>query len=79
MYLYANILSVKLLSWEEKLMSRVCSICGKGKMTGNNVSHSNIKTKRVTNPNIQKVQVEVDGKVQRAYVCTKCMKGTKSN
>ena len=55
-------------------MSRVCSICGKGKMTGNNV-----KTKRVTNPNIQKVQVEVDGKVQKAYVCTKCMKGEKNN
>lgn len=62
-----------------KIMSRVCSICGKGKMTGYNVSHSNVKTKRVTNPNIQKVQVEVDGKVQKAYVCTKCMKGVKNN
>ena len=29
-------------------MSRVCSICGKGKMSGNNVSHSHLKTKKVS-------------------------------
>lgn len=75
---YANIHTIK-YKLGGIIMSRVCSICGKGKMTGNNVSHSNVKTKRVTNPNIQKVQVEVDGKVQKTYVCTKCMKGTKSN
>nr|MCR5553729.1 50S ribosomal protein L28 [bacterium] len=28
-------------------MSRVCSVCGKGKMSGHTVSHSNIKTNRV--------------------------------
>ena len=60
-------------------MSRVCSICGKGRMSGNNVSHSHLKTKKVSKPNIQKSQVEIDGKVQNAYVCTKCMKGTKNN
>lgn len=60
-------------------MSRVCSICGKGRMSGNNVSHSHLKTKKVSKPNIQKTQVEIDGKVQNAYVCTKCMKGTKNN
>ena len=57
-------------------MSRVCSVCGKGKMSGNNVSHSNRKTKRVMNANVQKVEVEVDGKVTKAYMCTKCMKGS---
>ncbi len=60
-------------------MSRVCSICGKGKMTGNTVSHSNIKTKRVSVPNLQKVEIEEDGKVTRAYLCTKCMKGSKKD
>ena len=60
-------------------MSRVCSICGKGRMSGNNVSHSHLKTKKVSKPNIQKTQVEIDGKVQNAYVCTKCMKGAKNN
>ena len=57
-------------------MSRVCSVCGKGRMSGNNVSHSNLKTKRVLNANVQKVEVEVDGKTTKTYMCTKCMKGS---
>lgn len=60
-------------------MSRICSICGKGKMSGNLVSHSNIKTKKASAPNVQKVSVEVDGKTKKAYVCTKCMKGSKAD
>ena len=27
-------------------MGKFCEVCGKGKMSGNNVSHSNRKTKR---------------------------------
>ena len=34
-------------------MSRVCQITGKKVMVGNNVSHSNRKTKRKFNPNLQ--------------------------
>ena len=60
-------------------MSRVCSVCGKGKMTGNLVSHSNIKTKRVSAPNLHKVDVEEDGKVTKRYMSTKCMKGSKKD
>ena len=61
-------------------MSRVCSVCGKGKMTGNLVSHSNIKTKRVSAPNLHKVEVaDENGKVSKKYVCTKCMKGSKAD
>ena len=60
-------------------MSRICSVCGKGKMSGNNVSHSHLKTKRTMNANVQKVDVEVDGKVTKAYMCTKCMKGSAKN
>lgn len=59
-------------------MSRVCSICGKGKMGGHMVSHSNRKTNRVWNPNIQKVRIEVDGVEQSQYVCTKCLKTAKN-
>ncbi len=33
-------------------MSRVCQITGKKAITGNNVSHSNIKTKRKFRPNL---------------------------
>jgi len=34
-------------------MARVCSITGKRPITGNTVSHSNIKTKRRFLPNLQ--------------------------
>jgi len=34
-------------------MSRVCQITGKKAIGGNSVSHSNIKTKRKFNPNLQ--------------------------
>ena len=60
-------------------MSRVCSVCGKGKMSGNTVSHSNIKTRRTSAPNLQKVQVEEKGTVKTVYMCTKCMKGSKKD
>lgn len=35
-------------------MPRVCDITGKKVMSGHTVSHSNIKTKRKFNPNLQK-------------------------
>ena len=34
-------------------MARVCDLTGKKALVGNNVSHSNIKTKRRFNPNLQ--------------------------
>lgn len=60
-------------------MSRVCAICGKGKMSGHKVSHSNIKTNRTYNANVQKKNIEIDGKVSKVYVCTKCMKTAKKD
>ena len=35
-------------------MARVCQVTGKVPLTGNSVSHSNIKTKRRFLPNLQK-------------------------
>lgn len=58
-------------------MSRVCAVCGKGKTTGNNVSHSNRKTRRTWGANVQKVKIDMDGKVSSQYVCTRCMKTAK--
>ena len=34
-------------------MSRICDLTGKAALTGNNVSHSNVKTKRRFYPNLQ--------------------------
>ena len=36
-----------------------CEICGKGQVSGNNVSHSNRKTKRSFKVNVQKVFVHL--------------------
>ncbi len=55
-------------------MAKRCEICGKGSMTGNLVSHSNIKTKRVSQPNIQRIKAVVDGKPVRLRVCTRCIR-----
>ena len=61
-------------------MSRKCEICGKGHVSGNNVSHSMRHTRRKWNANIQTVRVvEENGTVRRANVCTKCIKSNKVN
>ncbi len=60
-------------------MSKVCSVCGKGKMSGHNVSHSNRKTNRTFEPNLQKVNVEIDGKTERKYMCSRCIKTAKKD
>ncbi|MCK4535776.1 MAG: 50S ribosomal protein L28 [Desulfuromonadales bacterium] len=55
-------------------MARECEICGKKPMTGNNVSHAHNKTKKVFNPNLQKVRVEYNGSVKSMKVCTRCIR-----
>ena len=54
-------------------MARVCDICGKGPITGHNVSHANNKTNRRWYPNLQRVRANFDGQVKRALVCTDCI------
>ena len=53
-------------------MSRVCDLCGKGKLRGNTVSHSNRKAPRHYKPNLQKETVEISGNNFSVKVCTKC-------
>lgn len=55
-------------------MSRVCEICGKGKMKGHTVSHSNRKANRQYEANLQTVTMTVDGKEKKVKACTKCIK-----
>ena len=49
-------------------MSKVCVVCGKAKMSGNLVSHSNRKTPRTYNANLKKVKLEIDGKEINDYI-----------
>jgi len=55
-------------------MSKMCEICGKKPLTGNNVSHAHNVTKRRFNPNLQKVRTLYNGKVKKMVVCTSCIK-----
>ena len=55
-------------------MSRVCEICGKKPMAGHNKSHAHNLTKRRFLPNLQKVRVKRDNRVQRIRICTRCLK-----
>lgn len=56
-------------------MSQFCDICGKGPQSGNNVSHSHIKTKRRFLPNLQKVRhQEKSGSVKTIKACTRCIR-----
>ncbi len=58
-------------------MSAVCDICGKKPGFGNSVSHSNRKTLRRWNPNIQRVRAKVGSATQRVNACTGCIKAGK--
>ena len=54
-------------------MSKMCEICGKKPLVGNNVSHAHNVTKRRFNPNLQKVRTLYNGKVKKMVVCTSCI------
>ena len=58
-------------------MSRVCSVCGKGKHSGNTVSHSNKHNKRTWSANLRTVKAIVDGTPKRVKVCTRCLRSGK--
>lgn len=59
-------------------MSKICSVCGKGKLSGNLVSHSNRKTPRSYEANLQKVSVvQENGTIKKVYVCARCLKSGK--
>lgn len=58
-------------------MAKVCDICNKGRLIGHKVSHSNIKSKKIQQPNIQRVRAVVGGSTQRVRLCTRCLRSGK--
>lgn len=58
---------------------KVCEVCGKGRTSGNNVSHSMRHTKRTFEANIQKVSVEENGKKSKKNICANCLKTLKKD
>ena len=55
-------------------MAYQCEICAKKRLVGNNISHSNIKTKTTQRPNLQRVHAVVDGVRKHIRVCTRCLR-----
>jgi large subunit ribosomal protein L28 len=55
-------------------MSRKCQVCGKGPIVGNKISHAHNVSKRRWLPNLQRITIEMDGRIQNAYVCTSCIR-----
>jgi large subunit ribosomal protein L28 len=51
-----------------------CEICGKGPQFGHNVSHSKRRTNRQWQPNVQRVTVEIEGRMQKVDICTRCLR-----
>lgn len=55
-------------------MSRKCKFCGKGPVTGNQVSKSNVKTRIRWLPNVRKLKAVVKGTTKRVRACTRCIR-----
>ena len=57
-----------------RIMSRKCDICGKTPSIGHNVSHANNKTRKIWNPNLQRVRHTERGTVRHVTACTRCIR-----
>jgi large subunit ribosomal protein L28 len=55
-------------------MSRRCDLCGKGSMSGNNVSKSYNHTRRTWHPNLVKIKTEIEGTTMTLKLCTRCLR-----
>jgi large subunit ribosomal protein L28 len=68
-------------------MLRKCALCGKGPQTGKSVVRKGLakskggtgskivrSSKRKFLPNLQKTRILLNGKAQRVFICTKCIK-----
>jgi large subunit ribosomal protein L28 len=55
-------------------LSQQCAVCGKGPVSGNNVSHSKVRTKRRFLPNLHVAMVTLGGKRVKTHVCTRCLR-----
>jgi large subunit ribosomal protein L28 len=58
-------------------MSRQCAICGKGTVTGRQISHAHNVSSRTWKPNLQRVRAVIDGSIRRVMVCTRCLRAGK--
>jgi len=55
-------------------MAKRCELCGKGPLTGNNISHAHNVTRRRWNINLRRVRARVNGTPKHIRVCTACIR-----
>jgi len=55
-------------------MAFACDYCGKTRNKAHRVSHSNIKTRKWQEPNLQPVRALRAGKVVKVRACTRCIR-----
>jgi large subunit ribosomal protein L28 len=55
-------------------MSKQCEVCGKKPLSGNNVSHSNRKTRRRWLPNLHNIKLTIQGVSKKFKICASCLK-----
>jgi len=58
-------------------MAKECFVCGKGRISGNNVSHALNRTRRSWSPNLRRVKAVVNGSNKRIRVCARCLRAGK--
>jgi large subunit ribosomal protein L28 len=54
-----------------------CDICGKGVSRGSKVSHAHNVSRRVWQPNLQRVRALVRGRPAHLKVCTRCLRSNR--
>lgn len=58
-------------------MAKFCEVCGKGKISGNSITHSDRKIRRTWKPNVRRINVLENGTSTKKFVCTRCMRSNK--
>jgi len=71
-------------------MGKACAICGKGKAVGGSITRRGLpkkqggigthvvkNVKRTFRPNLQKIRIKTEKGVQRANVCSSCIRAGK--
>jgi len=58
-------------------MAKRCEVCGKGPMSGNNVSHAHNTTRRRFLPNLRNVRAMISGTTKKIRVCASCLRSGK--
>jgi large subunit ribosomal protein L28 len=65
------------LGRNNRVMARVCDVCGKGPQFGNTISHAHNVSKRRWNVNLRPVHAKVGAATKHIRVCTSCIRSGK--